>query len=200
MKKSLLTILIVGLLALSAQASVVPMLTLVPSAASGEPGTFAGWGFTITSTPTADWVVLSGSTFQQTGGLPHEFADCTGVTGCTGSNGYVDFLSQGPLVVLGAPPESFSASETFDLGSLMGTGGFQILPTADATTVSGILTVSYDVYSQDPNDQFFDPSSYLFSSKVSAKASLDVPEPSSAGMMLAAVPLLLGTFKRKLFR
>jgi len=189
MKKSMVVILMVGLFALCAQAT--PTLTLIPSngGVSGLPGDTVGWGFTVTNDSTTEWLSLSGSVFNQTGGLPFQGT-------------YVDYISNpmAPFVVVGPSPESSSVMETFGSVLLTGTGEFDIASTANSGPIIGNIVVSYDVFSQDPNDPSFDPGSYLFSGMLTADASVNVPEPASAMMLLAGTPLLLGSLRRKLCR
>lgn len=184
MKKSVLIILITGLFALCAQAT--PTLTVSPASGhvGGEPGATVGWGFTVDNTG-PDYLLLLSSDLNFTS-LP--------VLGT-----YTDYLG-GQFVVVGPAPEVTSVSESFDSTAQTGVGQFQLDPLANNFGTAN-LVVHYALFSQDPNDPSFDPSTVIVpDATLSAAVSISAPEPGSAAMMLAGVPLLLGTFKRKLFR
>ena len=186
MKKSILTILIVGLLALCAQATPAPDFSLIPSSGtvSGSPGATAGWGFTITNNDSSDWLVLNDSFFTPSNLL--------------GSDGtYTDFIASQFVVI---DPGSTS-SESFDALLQSGVGSFQIPWSApEGGTATGTVNVDYSLFSQDPNSPTFDPGSFVTAGTASAGGSVFVPEPSSALMLLGAAPLLIGTVRRKLWR
>jgi len=186
MKRITLALLIAGALAVSARAAVLS-LTLLPNSGtvSGGPGTVVGWGFTVTYSGSPDWLVLTGSDF----------------TGSTVYGSYVDYLSLGnaPLYVAGPSPESSTISQSWNASSSppLGLGEFDINATAlPGAFIAGSLEVSYDLFSQDPNDPNFDPGTFVTSGKVSAPAEVDVtPEPAPL-LTLGTAMLLLLAFER----
>ncbi len=182
MKRITLALLIAGALAACAQAAALS-LTLLPDSGTvmGKPGTVVGWGFTIAYSGSADWVELTGSDF----------------TGSTVYGSYVDYLSlaNAPLYVAGPAPESSTISQSWDPSSSpqLGLGEFDINATAlPGALIAGSLEVSYDVFSQDPNDPNFDPGTFVASGTVSASADVDVaPEPAPLLTMGTAMLLSL---------
>jgi hypothetical protein len=189
MKRITLTLLLASAFAACAQAGTLS-LTLLPTAGaiSGEPGTVVGWGFTITYSGSPDWVVLTSSDF----------------TGSTVYGNYVDYLSlvNAPLYVAGPAPESSTISVSWNPSSNppQGVGEFDINSTAlPGAIIVGTVQVSYDLFSQDPNDPNFDPGSFITSGTVSAPAEVGVsPEPPSLlTMSTALLPLAFAGWRRR---
>lgn len=185
-----ITLALVMGLAAAAWAQAGPVsLRLLPNsgAGGGQPGTVVGWGFTITNSGSPDWIVLTGSNF----------------TGSTVYGSYVDYLSLGnaPLYVAGPSPESATISQVWNASSHppLGLGEFDINSTAlPGAIIPGTIQVSYDVFSQDPNDPNFDPGSFVTSGTVSASSDVVVtPEPASLLTMSMALPLLAFAFLRR---
>ncbi|MBI3408028.1 MAG: Ig-like domain repeat protein [Planctomycetes bacterium] len=146
-----------------------PLFTLNPAngALAGEAGTTQGWGFSIDNT-TPFWLIINGSafllpTFQ--GLLGHGF----GIVPSTDFGTYTDF-SQFNFIVI-APASTFTASFTNNPAS--GVGSFTINPNATPSTLpadpalqvpnqqpgmaNGAIDLIYSLYSRDPNDPLFDP-------------------------------------------
>ncbi len=172
MKRVILTIVIaVAFSAFAAADSVTFILDPSSGSVSGNPGSVVGWGFAITNS-TADWLVLTGSTFDPTAGSDPGVGD--------GTN-YTDFLSSQFYVV--DPSSTLSAA--FDPNSMSGVGEFDINPTAEPdTNAHGNIALTYDEYSQDPNSIGFDPGSIVLSDQMaSAPAMVTVPEPSSLDVL-----------------
>ncbi|MGH9530125.1 MAG: hypothetical protein ACRD2S_09440 [Terriglobales bacterium] len=165
-----------------------PILTLLPASGivGGDAGTVVGWGFTFTNNSPA-WMVLTGSTFS----------------GSQVNGTYVDYLSSN-FDVAGPAPESPTISQAWDSTTISGLGEFDIFSTAPpGTDISGDIVVSYDVYSQDPNDPAFDPGSYLYSAQTPpVSADVHVPEPSWLALLLATLllPLSYPVWRRRITR
>jgi len=188
MKKSILTILIVGLFALCAQATPAPDFSLIPSSGlvNGSPGTTVGWGFTVTNNDSSDWLVLNDSYFTGSNTLGSEL-----------QLGYTDFIATQFVVI----DPGATISQSYDALLQSGVGSVQIPSYAiPGDTGTGNVFLDYTLFSQDPNDPAFDPGSFVDAGTVGASASVFVPEPSSALMLLGAAPLLIGTVRRKLWR
>ena len=189
MKRITLSLLITAAFVACAQAGPVS-LTLIPiaGAISGEPGTVVGWGFTLTNSGSPDWLVLTGSNFTRS----------------TVYGNYVDYLSllNAPLYVAGPAPESSTISVLWDPSSNppLGVGEFDINATAlPGAIIMGAVQVSYDLFSQDPNNPNFDPGSFITSGTVSAPAEVGVaPEPPSLlTMSTALLPLAFAGWRRR---
>ena len=106
---------------------------------------------------------------------------------------YTDFAGAQFLVV--GPPESPSVTQAFDNTLLTGLGSFSINPAASGTE-SGILVVTYDLYSVSPNDPTFSfadeiaGGNYLAAAaSVTVNSTSTVPEPNST-WLLGMAPLL----------
>jgi len=118
-------------------------LTLIPAngVISGAPGSTIGWGFTITNTSTTDWLEVTSSSF----------------TPATLLGTYTDFTPFN-FIVVGPAPESASVTQNFDPVALTGLGSFTISPSApDGSSAIGQLSITYSLFSADPNDPNFDP-------------------------------------------
>jgi len=160
----------------SANAATAPTFTLMPAVASGQPGTVTGWGYDITNTDPANFLVLDDSNVS--GGLS---------TGTFGT--YVDYVASNFIVI---NPGASTGPVNFSLGTA-GVGEFdlvQFLP--PNTKITGAINIDYSMFSQDPNSPNFDPGSFITSGTVSADAAVQVvPEPGTA-FLLAAASLALG--------
>ncbi|MBV8728867.1 MAG: hypothetical protein JO336_03570 [Acidobacteriia bacterium] len=181
--RQLVLVALLAALAVFAQADTVPALTLIPPSGdvSSVPGSVVGWGFNVTYTAPADWVVLTGSEF----------------TGSTVYGNYVDYLSSptnAPFYVVGPSPESSTLTGLWNPSStpLSGLGEFDINPTAlPGVSIPGDIVVHYSVFSGDPNDPNFNPFTETVVPDATISAPVDVvvtPEP--AALFPVAVMLL----------
>jgi len=185
MKKFLVVILMVGLFALCAQAT--PNLSLIPSSGtvSGSPAATVGWGFTLQNDDPNDWLVLNDSYFTPSNTLGFDST-------------YTDLIASQFVIV---DPGSSTGPQWYDPNAPTGIGSLTLPSTApEGQYAMGTIFLDYSVFSQDPNDPNFDPNSFVGTGLLSADANVQVPEPSSAMMLLGAAPLLLGTVRRKLWR
>jgi hypothetical protein len=166
-----------------------PILQLSPpgGALTGAPGQVVGWGFTLTNT--SDFLVVTSADY---------------VT-ATPLGTFTDFISGFNFIVAGPVPESSTVSQSFDASSFTGIGSFLIDPGAVAGALStGVIRLTYDLYSVSPNDPLFDPATDLRSGGLSldADASVQVsatPEPASWILMGASMAgLVIG--RRRLGR
>lgn len=187
--KNLLPIVAAAILGCQAQAA--PILALTPPATiSGNPGQTVGWGFTLTNT--TDFLVPTGSELV--------------ISPLAGT--YTDFIvGFSQFFVLGPSPESATITEPFDPGTGMGLGSFAISPVAiPGSDWSGVLRFHYSLFSVDPNDPNFNPDTDTLvpdatvsaDVRVHVNAAAPVPEPSSMGLLaaaLAGVLLLAGSRK-----
>lgn len=163
-----------------ALADAVPTLTLDP--VSGAAGSTVGWGFTLANLGT-DFAVVTGTDF------------CVGVISspCSNSLGtYTDFA--GPqFLVVGPAPESNSVTQTFDSTTMTGIGSFLINMGA-SDSVDGMVVLTYDLFSVDPNEANFDPTLDTVSvgNELTAAASVavgteSVPEPGSLLLLMSGL-------------
>jgi hypothetical protein len=123
------------------------VLTLDPAdgAIGGPAGSTVGWGFTFSND--TGYALITGSQFcaPTSTMLPD---GCVAVALNIGT--YLDFAGALPNVI-GPSPEIPFVSQTFDNSLQTGIGSFSLDPSATGT-VSGLLVLSYDLYSDDPND------------------------------------------------
>ncbi len=149
---------------------------------SGTAGSTVGWGFTFANSD-SDYALVTGAAYL----------------GSPDIGAFVDFISGYQFVFAG--PGTASVTQTFDPVNHTGVGSFAIDGAASvAAFTSGVINITYDVYSVSPNDNSFDPGADLVSSgsTVSPAARVDVaaadtvvvPEPGLgvvAGLILAAL-------------
>jgi hypothetical protein len=155
-----------------------PILQLIPpgGALTGAPGQLLGWGFTLVNT--SDYLVVTSADY---------------VT-ATPLGTFTDFISGFNFIVAGPAPASPTVSQPFDLLSFTGIGSYLIDPGAVAGALStGVIHLTYDLYSVSPNDPSFDPGTDLRFGGLTldADASVQVnltPEPAS--WILMAAPLV----------
>jgi hypothetical protein len=182
MKRIMPVLTLAVLVALHAHATPLPAFSLVPSGGtiSSLSGVVVGWGYDITSTDSADWVVLDDS--YVTGSL---------ASGTFGS--YTDYIASNFIVI---DPSSSTGSVHFNAG-MTGTGEFDIKAAVPPNTIiPGEIAVDYSVFSQNPNSPSFDPGSFVISGTVFAAATVDVnvsgaPEPRSL-LLIVVGSLTLG--------
>jgi len=161
-----------------------PVLTLAPGSGSlsGLPGTTVGWGLTLAN-PT-DFLVVTGASFTP---APLTFF-----------GSFEDYISTGPLIVVGPDPESPVLSQDFDVAARTGVGAFHIAPTA-AGSISGAIVINYALFSRSPNDPDFNPDTDLLVADAALRAPATVsivPEPATA-VLWGLGALGLGLISRK---
>ena len=175
--------------AMTANAEVVPVFTLDPvgGALSGSPGQTVGWGFTLFYGG-PDYVVVTSSDY---------------VTN-TPLGTYTDIMSSQFYQVIGPlPDESPTWTLQFDSkGLTTGVGFYTISGSALPVTQStGVIQLTYDLYSVSPHDLSFNPDTDTISSgnPISAPASIDVtgpvvatPEPPASEMLGVLIALVCG--------
>ena len=139
---------IIASLLLVTPAPAVTSLTLIPpgGAISGPAGTTVGWGFTFTND--TNFAVITGTQFCATGSVPPV---CLPLSPNLGS--YTD-IAGSQFLVIGPSPESPTISQSFNSALNTGLGSFTLNPTASGS-VSGIIELSYDLFSVSPNNPNF---------------------------------------------
>ena len=165
------------LLAASAQAAVMFQLDPVGGAVAGNPGETVGWGFTLAND--TDFLVVTSASF-----VP---------TPLSAFGSFEDYISTGPLLVVGPSPESPSVTQAFSVLLRTGVGAFHISPTAKGP-VGGSVVIHYSLFSVSPNDPNFDPDvdTLVPDGTLTARAAVDaVPEPGSFALVGIAA-LVLG--------
>ncbi|PYR95871.1 MAG: hypothetical protein DMG16_29370 [Acidobacteria bacterium] len=197
MNKTLMCGLLAGCLLLTA-AWADPILTLNPAngVISGLPGTTVGWGFTFTND--TNYAVITGSQFCASTSSPLPDI-CFPLAPNLGT--YADFAGA-QFLVAGSSPENSVISKTFDDTALTGIVSFDIDP-GDSGTASGIIVLTYDLFSVSPNDPAFSSDDELSSGNyLTAAASVTavpvtaVPEPASLSLLGAAwLVVVLGRIK-----
>jgi hypothetical protein len=169
----------IATLLLTTAAHATTLLTLSPSngAIAGLPGATAGWGFTFLND--TDYAVITGSEFCATSSSPLPGA-CAPVVPNLGT--YTDVVGPQPLLVIGPSPEQTTVSQAFDATAHTGLGSFTFDPLASGgASASGLIAVTYDLFSVSPNDPNFSPSDEIAGGNfVTADASVTaVPEPGA---------------------
>ncbi len=165
-------------LAFSFPAGAGTVLTLDPwgGALAGNPGDTVGWGFTFYND--ANYALVTSSDYITT----------------TGVGTYTDLISA-VFQVVGPSPESPSWTQAYDPLTPAGMGSYLIDPlAAPGASSTGVIQLTYDLYSVSPNDGLFDPGADLVSSgnTISADASIDVTQPQYSGVPEPALGLWAG--------
>ncbi len=189
MRQIILSLFISVAIAAGAQGAPVPVISLTPSGQlAGAPGSTVGWGFDLSYSGPADWVVLTGSEF----------------TGPAVYGNYIDYLSLGtaPLYVAGPSPESATVSQSWNMAQQLGLGEFDISSTAaGGASVNGDIVVHYSVFSEDPNSPSFDPdtATVIADATISLPASVTItPEPAYDVLIgVGVLPVLFWRRRRK---
>ena len=153
-------------------------LTLQPpgGALTGSPGQTVGWGFSVSNA--TDYLEVTA-------------ADYVTVTPI---GTFTDFASGFNFIVVGPAPESPVVAQSFNLLLQTGVGAYLIDPGTPMGALStGIVRLTYDLYTVSPNDPSFDPAKDLVSSGnfLDANASVQVQAPA-AGTPEPSTCLLLG--------
>lgn len=173
------------------------ILTLNPpnGAISGAAGATIGWGFTFTND--TNYAIITGTEFCASGSSPLPNI-CLPPAPDLGT--YTDFAGAQFLVV-GPFPESPSVTQAFNNSLQTGLGSFSINPGASGTE-SGIIVLTYDLYSVSPNDPTFSfadeisGGNYLTAAaSVTVANSSSVPEPGP--LPLLGTLLLLSALRRR---
>lgn len=185
MKTLIVTLTVSVLFATSAGA--VTTFTLDPpsGAISGPAGTTVGWGFTFFND--TNYAVITGTQFCASTSSPLP-AVCAAVSPDLGT--YTDFAGPQFLVVGPAPDESPTLSQSFDNTTQSGLGSFTFDPGASGTA-SGILVLTYDLFSVSPNNPNFSFNDEISGGNfLAANASVtvqpaNVPEPATLLLLCA---------------
>ncbi len=143
-----------------------PVFTLENPNISGNPGQSIGWGFSVIADP-SNWISFTGSFLSgESNPALGIYEDRIGLQG-----GPMDFV---------LAPGSNSWIQNFTLLTGEGVGAYTLDPFAAIGAVNtGLLTVLYDVFSDNPNTCV---DCYVGSNSLSANFSVsvsDVPEPST---------------------
>jgi hypothetical protein len=154
-------------------------LTLQPAggALNGSPGQTVGWGFSLAN-PT-NYLLVTAANY---------------VT-ATPIGTFTDFASGFNFIVVGPAPENPVVAQPFDLLLQTGIGAYLIDPGTPVGALStGVVRLTYDLYSVSPNDPAFDPAKDLMSSGnfLDANASVQV-QAQTAGTPEPSTCLLLGS-------
>lgn len=199
MNRTLIFRLLAGGLLCASAASANAILTLDPpsGAISGAAGTTVGWGFSFTNT--TDFAVITGTEFCASNSNPLPNI-CLPVAPNLGT--YTDFAGA-QFLVAGPSPESPTLAQTFNNGLQTGLASFAINPGASGTA-SGIIVLTYDLFSVSPNDPTFSFNDEISGGNfVTAAASVtvgstsSVPEPASLPLLGAGLLVALAAMKRR---
>jgi hypothetical protein len=177
-KRSVLTLMAAAAFAVCAHADDLS-LTLIPSSGvvAGPQGSTLGWGFTLTDT--GPYYVL----------LTDSYVVVNQNIGT-----YTDYISNpSNFYVAGPNPESQTINSPWNQSALTGTGELDLYPTDSSGSFSGTLYVDYNLFTEDPNNPNFDPSSqvgdlFTFSDPVQVTIT---PEPASWFLMSLPLTLLM---------
>jgi hypothetical protein len=164
---------------------------------TGGPGQTIGWGFTFDDSgdTSGDFLLITGSDF------------CLGAFAppCFNSLGsYSDFVGADQFLVIGPSPYTLTATQDFDLSAETGTGSFTIVPAASlGDSVSGTLTLSYDVYDGDPagGSANLIAGSLTVSALAEVQVVSDTPEPATVLLLVLggfglAIPARRASWRR----
>jgi len=160
----------------------IPTLTLDPigGAIKGAVGSTVGWGFTLTNVG-FDFAVVTETDF------------CVGLISspCTNALGTYSDFAGGQFLVVG--PGNSSVTQAFNNVALTGVGSFRINSGA-AGNVNGMLVLTYDLFSVNPNAPNFDPivdtlsvGNELTTPASVTVASVAVPEPASLLLLMMGI-------------
>jgi hypothetical protein len=196
MNKTLICGLLAGCLHFTPAARADTTLTLSPNngAITGAPGTTVGWGFTFTND--SDYAVITGTQFCDSTSSPLP-AICLPLAPSLGT--YTDFAGL-QFLVAGPSPENTTISQAFDQAAGTGIGSFDIDPGASGTA-SGIIVLTYDLFSVSPNDPAFSFGDEISGGNyLTAAASVTVapvaPVPEPGSLLLVSGGLLLAVLQR----
>lgn len=153
---------------------------------TGAPGQTTGWGFTFDDRgdTSGDFLLITQSDF------------CVGAFSppCVNSLGsYSDFVGADQFLVIGPSPYSLIATQDFNLSDETGTGSFAINSGAGfGDSVSGNLTVTYDLYNGDPagGNATLIAGSLTASALAEVQVVSDTPEPATALLFALGVAIL----------
>lgn len=180
MKRIILLVCALGLLACPAMAT--PSMTLEPpnGVIIGEPDATIGWGFSITNT--ADFLVPTSFQFLPPSALG-AFTDFTGPP-------FYNFFVVGP----GIYADGTTVTQSFNETTGTGVGSFTIANTASpGQSADGSIELTYDLFSVSSNDPSFDPDVDLIATDqiLTAPAAVAVvPEPASFPLLGSGLALL----------
>lgn len=174
-----------GILALAislavSQAQAVSLSLDPPSGAlNGAPGETVGWGFTLTNDSNY-YLVVTGADFLHQSPTLGSFTDLVG-----------------PQYLVLEPDNTLT--QAFDASMQQGIGQFVLNLDAPVNSlISGQISLSYDLFSTDPTLDNFDSIRDTISTgnTVAAPASVAVPEPATALLMVAGVPVFTALRRR----
>lgn len=167
-------------------------LTLQPAggALNGYPGQTVGWGFTVENS--SDYLLVTAADYLTV----------------TPIGSFTDFAGGFNFIVVGPTPESPVVAQSFDLLSQTGVGAYLIdAGTPVGALSTGVVRLTYDLYSVSPNDPLFDPAADLVSSGnfLDANASVQVqaqvigtPEPSTWLLLGCGLLAFAAVWRRRL--
>ena len=162
-------------------------LTLQPAGGAliGYPSQTVGWGFTVENS--TDYLLVTAADY---------------VT-ATPIGTFTDFASGFNFIVVGPAPENPVVAQSFDLLLQTGIGAYLIgTGTPVGALSTGVVRLTYDLYSVSPNDPAFDPAVDLVSSGnfLDANASVQVvgtPEPSTCVLLGCGLLAVAAVWRRR---